>query len=91
MLYVVEERGIFFRRFIAFSILLIVTKGGLYQGQLYYTNIILEETITLLVHYTYNNALPMFWGICSCMHVFLMKWNPIKEDQKLSILDSYAK
>ena len=60
MLYVVEERGTFFQRFIAFFILLIVTKGGLYQGQLYYTNIILEETITLLVHYTYTNALPMF-------------------------------
>ena len=40
MLYVVEERGTFFQRFIAFFILLIVTKGGLYQGQLYYTNII---------------------------------------------------
>ena len=57
MLYVVEERGTFFQRFIAFCILL----GGLYQGQLYYTNIILEETITLLVHYTYTNALPMCW------------------------------
>ena len=46
--YVVEECGTFFQCFIAFFILLIVTKGGLYQGQLYYTNIILEETITLL-------------------------------------------
>ena len=69
--YVVEERGTFFQPFRAFFMLLIETKGGLYQGQLYYTNIILEEAITLL-HYTYTNTLPMFWGICSCMHVFLM-------------------
>ena len=55
MLYVVEESGTFFQRFIAFFILLIVTKGGLYQGQLYYTNIIVEETITLL-HYTHTNT-----------------------------------
>ena len=46
--YVVEERGTFFQSFRAFFMLLIETKGGLYQGQLYYTNIILEETITLL-------------------------------------------
>ena len=46
--YVVEERGTFSQSFRAFFMLLIETKGGLYQGQLYYTNIILEETITLL-------------------------------------------
>ena len=71
--YVVEERGTFFQSFRAFFMLLIETKGGLYQGQLYYTNIILEETITLL-HYTYTNNLPMFWGICSGMHVYSW-WN----------------
>ena len=55
--YVVEECGTFFQCFIAFFILLIVTKGGLYQGQPYYfnyINIILEETITLLTLYLYQ-------------------------------------
>ena len=65
--------------------LLIETKGGLYQGQLYYTNIIVEETITLL-HNTYTNTLrDLFLHAC-----ILDELKPFKrkEDQKLSILDS---
>ena len=62
MLYVVEERGTFFQPFRALFILLIVTKGGLYQGQLYYTNIILEEKITVL-HYSYTHR-DLFMHAC---------------------------
>ena len=54
--YVVEERRTFFQPFRAFFVLLIETKGGLYQGQLYSINIILDKTITLL-HFTYTNTL----------------------------------
>ena len=63
--------------------LLIEIKGGLYQRQLYYTNIVLEKTITLL-HYTYTNTLrDLFLHAC-----ILDELKPFKEDQKLSILDS---
>ena len=48
--YVVEECGKFFQCFIAFFILLIVTKGGLYQyftrGNNYFTTLYLYQCFT---------------------------------------------
>ena len=44
-------------------------------GQLYYSNIIMEETITILY---YTIPKPIIQRICSCMHVFLMEQNLTK-------------